>query len=103
MRHSFARCEELPSTEPTTTSPYVRGIQPGGRHGGAKQRREQIVRGRVLEAALARARDGRAKRGDHHHVVGGLGGDLASEREREGARGWGGGGARVSGKHEAGC
>ena len=28
MRHSFARCEELPSTLPTTTSPTSTGFKP---------------------------------------------------------------------------
>ena len=40
-------------------------------HGGFEQRGEQVVGGGVVEPALSRARDGRAQRGDDHHVVGG--------------------------------
>ena len=55
-----------------------------------EQRREEVVRGGVVQAAALRARDGRAQRGDDDDVVGGLRGlDDATTAEGEGRSGRG--------------
>ena len=71
MRHSLARWEELPRTEPTTTSPTSVASRPVAATVALRRvARRSSLRG--VQTALLGARDGGAQRAHNDDVVGGL-------------------------------
>jgi hypothetical protein len=103
MRHSFARCEELPSTEPTTTSPTSAGFNPVAATEARSSVASRSSAGVSLRPPL-RARVMGVRSAETTTTSSGDLEEIWRPNAKERGRGdGGGGGARVSGKHEAGC